>query len=172
MEIIIRENDSLPIYEQIVREVKKAIIKKEIMPGDMMPSIRALARELEISVITTKRAYEELEKEQLIYSVAGKGFYVKARNRELLKEDQIRQIDIRHLGVIAHRFPEHIALIVAEVYAMHMTAGILALHLLLSKFPPFLLRTAPSEGSLLSSTNIHSPESIHQTVTASLDDSP
>ena len=63
MEIIIRENDSLPIYEQIVREVKKAIIKKEIMPGDMMPSIRALARELEISVITTKRAYEELEKE-------------------------------------------------------------------------------------------------------------
>ena len=93
MEIIIRENDSLPIYEQIVREVKKAIIKKEIMPGDMMPSIRALARELEISVITTKRAYEELEKEQLIYSVAGKGFYVKARNRELLKEDQIRQIE-------------------------------------------------------------------------------
>ena len=74
MEIIIRENDSLPIYEQIVREVKKAIIKKEIMPGDMMPSIRALARELEISVITTKRAYEELEKEQLIYSVAGKDF--------------------------------------------------------------------------------------------------
>ena len=87
MEIIIRENDSLPIYEQIVREVKKAIIKKEIMPGDMMPSIRALARELEISVITTKRAYEELEKEQLIYSVAGKGFYVKERNRELLKDD-------------------------------------------------------------------------------------
>ena len=86
MEIIIRENDSLPIYEQIVREVKKAIIKKEIMPGDMMPSIRALARELEISVITTKRAYEELEKEQLIYSVAGKGFYVKARNREKLKK--------------------------------------------------------------------------------------
>ena len=58
MEIIIRENDSLPIYEQIVREVKKAIIKKEIMPGDMMPSIRALARDLENSVITTKRAYD------------------------------------------------------------------------------------------------------------------
>ena len=95
MEIIIRENDSLPIYEQIVREVKKAIIKKEIMP-----SIRALARELEISVITTKRAYEELEKEQLIYSVAGKGFYVKARNRELLKEDQIRQIEEKMMDVV------------------------------------------------------------------------
>lgn len=93
-------NDSLPIYEQIVREVKKAIIKKEIMPGDMMPSIRALARELEISVITTKRAYEELEKEQLIYSVAGKGFYVKARNRELLKEDQIRQIEEKMMDAV------------------------------------------------------------------------
>ena len=100
LEIIIRENDSLPIYEQIVREVKKAIIKKEIMPGDMMPSIRALARELEISVITTKRAYEELEKEQLIYSVAGKGFYVKARNRELLKEDQIRQIEEKMMDAV------------------------------------------------------------------------
>ena len=98
--IIIRENDSLPIYEQIVREVKKAIIKKEIMPGDMMPSIRALARELEISVITTKRAYEELEKEQLIYSVAGKGFYVKERNRELLKEDQIRQIEEKMMDAV------------------------------------------------------------------------
>ena len=100
MEIIIRENDSLPIYEQIVREVKKAIIKKEIMPGDMMPSIRALARELEISVITTKRAYEELEKEQLIYSVPGKGFYVKERNRELLKEDQIRQIEEKMMDAV------------------------------------------------------------------------
>ena len=86
MEIIIRENDSLPIYEQIVREVKKAIIKKEIMPGDMMPSIRALAR--------------ELEKEQLIYSVAGKGFYVKERNRELLKEDQIRQIEEKMMDAV------------------------------------------------------------------------
>ena len=83
MEIIIRENDSLPIYEQIVREVKKAIIKKEIMPGDMMPSIRALARELEISVITTKRAYEELEKEQLIYSVAGKWILCKSEKQRI-----------------------------------------------------------------------------------------
>ena len=75
------------------------------MPGDMMPSIRALARELEISVITTKRAYEELEKEQLIYSVAGKGFYVKARNRELLKEDQIRQIEEKMMEVSSRVSP-------------------------------------------------------------------
>lgn len=100
MEIIIRENDTLPIYEQIVREVKKAIIKKEIRPGDLLPSIRSLARELEISVITTKRAYEELEKEKLIYSVAGKGFYVKEPNRERLKEDQLCEIEEKLLHVV------------------------------------------------------------------------
>lgn len=100
MEIIIRENDSLPIYEQIVREIKKAIIKKEIRPGDLLPSIRSLARELEISVITTKRAYEELEKEKLIYSVAGKGFYVKEPNRERLKEDQFCEIEEKMVHVV------------------------------------------------------------------------
>lgn len=100
MEIIIRENDSLPIYEQIVREIKKAIIKKEIRPGDLLPSIRSLARELEISVITTKRAYEELEKEKLIYSVAGKGFYVKEPNRERLKEDQLCEIEEKMVHVV------------------------------------------------------------------------
>lgn len=100
MEIIIRENDSLPIYEQIVREIKKAIIKKEIRPGDLLPSIRFLARELEISVITTKRAYEELEKEKLIYSVAGKGFYVKEPNRERLKEDQLCEIEEKMVHVV------------------------------------------------------------------------
>ena len=100
MEIIIRENDSLPIYEQIVREIKKAIIKKEIRPGDLLPSIRSLARELEISVITTKRAYEELEKEKLINSVAGKGFYVKEPNRERLKEDQLCEIEEKMVHVV------------------------------------------------------------------------
>ena len=100
LEIIIRENDSLPIYEQIVREIKKAIIKKEIRPGDLLPSIRSLARELEISVITTKRAYEELEKEKLIYSVAGKGFYVKEPNRERLKEDQLCEIEEKMVHVV------------------------------------------------------------------------
>ena len=100
MEIIIRENDSLPIYEQIVREIKKAIIKQEIRPGDLLPSIRSLARELEISVITTKRAYEELEKEKLIYSVAGKGFYVKEPNRERLKEDQLCEIEEKMVHVV------------------------------------------------------------------------
>lgn len=101
MEILIRENDVLPIYEQIMRELKKAIVKKELLPGDMLPSIRSLARDLGISVITTKRAYEELEKQQLIYSVAGKGFYVKQPNREKLKEEQLCQVEEKLTGVIA-----------------------------------------------------------------------
>lgn len=100
MEILIRENENLPIYEQIVREIKKSIVKKEILPGDMLPSIRSLARDLEISVITTKRAYEELEKQGLIFSVVGKGFYVKEPNHEKLKEEQLRQVEEKMAAVI------------------------------------------------------------------------
>lgn len=101
MEILIRENDALPIYEQIIRELKKAIVKEELLPGDMLPSIRSLAKDLGISVITTKRAYEELEKQQLIYSVAGKGFYVKQPNTEKLREEQLRQMEDKLAVVIA-----------------------------------------------------------------------
>ena len=63
------------------------------MPGDLLPSIRSLARDLQISVITTKRAYEELEKEGLIYSVQGKGFYVKEPNRQKLREEQLKDFE-------------------------------------------------------------------------------
>ena len=77
MKITINQNGTLAIYEQIVNQLRNAILTGELSPGEGMPSIRALASELEISVITTKRAYEELEKENLIRSVAGKGFYVR-----------------------------------------------------------------------------------------------
>ena len=100
MNIVLRESDSMPIYEQIVREIKNAIIKKIMLPGDMLPSIRSLAKDLEISVITTKRAYEELEKQDLIYSMAGKGFYVKEPNRERLREERLRQIEAKMMDVI------------------------------------------------------------------------
>ena len=68
MKIFINENSPRPIYEQIVLAVKNSIVNHELSPGDMLPSIRSLARELSISVITTKRAYEELEKQGLVYS--------------------------------------------------------------------------------------------------------
>ena len=81
MNIILDTESNLSIYEQIVKAIKGLIVKEEIFPGDMLPSIRALAKDLQISVITTKRAYEELEKEGLIYSVQGKGFYIKEPNK-------------------------------------------------------------------------------------------
>lgn len=93
MNIIIKTEDHTPIYEQIVQGIKKALIKKELSPGEMLPSIRLLAKDLEVSVITTKRAYEELEKEGLIYSEAGKGFYVKAPDRERMREQQLRRLE-------------------------------------------------------------------------------
>lgn len=93
MNIILNTESNLSIYEQIIKSIKNSIIKEEISPGDMLPSIRSLARDLQISVITTKRAYEELEKEGLIYSVPGKGFYIKEPNREKLKESQFKEFE-------------------------------------------------------------------------------
>lgn len=93
MNIILDTENTLSIYEQIVKSIKNSIIKKEITPGDMLPSIRSLARDLQISVITTKRAYEELEKEGLVYSVQGKGFYIKEPNLEKLREEQLKDFE-------------------------------------------------------------------------------
>lgn len=88
MKIAIRTQGTLAIYEQIVDQLKNAIVTGELAAGEALPSIRALASELEVSVITTKRAYEELEKERLIRSVPGKGFYVCEYNKDYLKEKQ------------------------------------------------------------------------------------
>lgn len=88
MEIVINTGSSLAIYEQIVSQIKNAIFNHELNAGEALPSIRMLASRLEVSVITTKRAYEELENENLIRSVAGKGFYVCETNTEYLKEKQ------------------------------------------------------------------------------------
>lgn len=93
MNIIISNTSDLPIYEQITGQIKDLIIKGELLEAELLPSIRNLAKELQISVITTKRAYEELEKDGFIVSVPGKGSYVAAQNRELLKESRIRIVE-------------------------------------------------------------------------------
>ena len=93
MELVISNASNLPIYEQIVEGIKRHILSGELREGDMLPSIRALAKDLRISVITTKRAYEELEREGFIYTVAGKGCFVAARSREWMREDLLRQIE-------------------------------------------------------------------------------
>ena len=99
LNIIISSSSNLAIYEQIMNQIKTAIINKDVVAGDALPSIRALARDLQISVITTKRGYEELEKEGLIFSKSGKGFYVNEQNTNLLKEKKITMIE-SHLSEI------------------------------------------------------------------------
>lgn len=95
MKITIRPQGTLAIYEQIVNQLKNAIVTHEFTANEALPSIRALAADLGVSVITTKRAYEELEKEGLIRSVAGKGFYVCEYNTDYLKEKQLVMLEDR-----------------------------------------------------------------------------
>ncbi len=93
MNINIQSKSSVPIYEQIKNQIKDSIIAGEMKEGEPIPSIRTLARDLKISVITTKRAYEELEKEGLIYSVAGKGFYVDNPDTGYLTEKKVQGLE-------------------------------------------------------------------------------
>ena len=97
MDIIIRNTGDAPIYDQITRQVKGLILRGELREGEALPSMRLLAKELRISVITTKRAYEELEREGFITTVPGKGCFVAPRNLELVRESSLRQAE-EHLG--------------------------------------------------------------------------
>ena len=93
MDIIISNAGGQPIYEQICRQIKGAIASGRLKPGEPLPSIRALARDLRISVITTKRAYEELERDGFICTVAGKGSFVAQQDVELARESSLREIE-------------------------------------------------------------------------------
>ena len=93
MNIIISNSSQDPIYKQIVTQIKTTIMKEELSAGDALPSIRILAKELQISVITTKRAYEELERDGLIETVPGKGSYVSGQNKELIREKRLSAIE-------------------------------------------------------------------------------
>ena len=100
MDIKIRNAGGVPISEQIVSQVKAKIIAGELREGDALPSMRLLAKELRISVITTKRAYEELEREGFLYTLTGKGSFVAGKNAEFLREEQLRQVE-HHLAQAA-----------------------------------------------------------------------
>ncbi|MFZ7104350.1 MAG: GntR family transcriptional regulator [Peptococcaceae bacterium] len=100
MNIIISNSSEEPLYEQIAKQIKSQILKGELSSGDSLPSIRNLAKDLHISVITTKRAYEELEKEGFIETVAGKGSFVAGQNKELLQERRLRIIEEKLTEII------------------------------------------------------------------------
>jgi len=93
LKIIISNSSPDPIYEQVSKQIKTAIISGELAEGDPLPSIRNLAMELQISVITTKRAYEELIKEGFIDAVSGKGCFVAMQNKELLREKKMKTVE-------------------------------------------------------------------------------
>lgn len=93
MDIIITNNSETPIYEQIKEQIKAMILSGDLKEGDGLPSMRLLAKELRISIITTKRAYEELEREGYIESYTGKGSFVKGINMEMVKETVVYEIE-------------------------------------------------------------------------------
>ena len=93
MDILIDNKSGAPIYDQIYSQLKAQIVSGTLAENTLLPSIRALARDLRISFITTKRAYEELEKDGFLYAVPGKGCYVAPRNVELLREENLKKIE-------------------------------------------------------------------------------
>ena len=92
MDIIISNSSRVALYEQIEEQIKSQIMTGELEEGDALPSMRVLAKELKISIITTKRAYEELERDGFIYSVTGKGCFVRGINHDLVKESMMYAI--------------------------------------------------------------------------------
>lgn len=93
MNIIISNSNDQPIYKQVKDQIKNAIITNELKPGDKLPSIRLLAKDLNISVITTKAAYEELETDGYVETIPAKGTYVSNKNADLIKEEQLQNIE-------------------------------------------------------------------------------
>ena len=100
MELVIRNTANQPIYEQIYSQIRAQIIAGILQPGDALPCIRALAKDLRISVITTKRAYDELEADGFLYTVAGKGCFVAEKNLDLVREHQLKELE-DHLSAAA-----------------------------------------------------------------------
>lgn len=93
MHIFIDNKSGAPIYDQIYTQIKNQIISGELNENDMLPSIRGLAKDLRISFVTTKRAYDELEKEGFLYTIQAKGCFVAPKNTELLREENLKQIE-------------------------------------------------------------------------------
>lgn len=100
MDVIISNASSQPIYEQIFAQIKNNIISGRLKEGDALPSIRVLAKDLRISVITTKRAYDELERAGYIYTVAAKGCFVAEKNVEVMREERLKEIE-EHLRSVS-----------------------------------------------------------------------
>ena len=105
MKIIISNAGNRPIYEQIYEQLKAAILTGELSEGDSLPSIRQLAKDLRVSVITTKRAYDELERDGYVNTMAGKGSYVAAKNIEIVREGHLKEIEEHMREILRLAYP-------------------------------------------------------------------
>ncbi|MEH7458278.1 GntR family transcriptional regulator [Bacillus sp. JJ1127] len=102
MQIIISNSSKEPIYEQITNQIKSLILNGNLKEGSPLPSMRQLAKDLQVSIITTKRAYEELEKAGFIYSIVGKGSFVAEQNLDVVREKKLKVIEEQLLSVVAN----------------------------------------------------------------------
>ena len=93
MKIIINNSSMVPIYEQIMEQIKAQIISGELKENDILPSVRTMAKELKISALTVKKAYDNLEEEGFTVTVHGKGTYVAATNKDLMREEQLKEVE-------------------------------------------------------------------------------
>ena len=122
MDIIISNSNNAPIYEQIKEQIKNKIISEELKTGELLPSIRGLAKDLRVSIITTKNAYESLEQEGYIETIPGKGSFVANKNKELVREEQLQRVqkllenavNIAKLSSITQKELEEMLLILYE----------------------------------------------------------
>ncbi|WP_036717839.1 GntR family transcriptional regulator [Paenibacillus sp. JCM 10914] len=127
MNIILSNASSDPIYIQIINQIRRSILSGELRAGDSLPSIRQLAKDLQVSVITTKRAYEELEKEELIDSVVGKGCFVSGANKDFIREQRMKRLEEKMMEIIReskelnmsqHDLIDHLTLLFEEDHTL------------------------------------------------------
>ena len=116
MNVLIDNKSSLPIYDQIFSQIKAQIISGELQENEALPSIRNLAKDLHISVVTTKRAYDELEKEGFLYTIAAKGCFVAPKNVELLREENLKTME-QHIDQLV-RLAKSVGMTADEVLDM------------------------------------------------------
>jgi GntR family transcriptional regulator len=124
MDIIIVNDTAVPLYEQIVGQIKNLILNGKLKQGEMLPSIRGMAKELKVSIITVKRAYEDLEQEGFVATTPGKGTYVSLNNMERLREIQLSQIEdkleevvhaAKSIGMTLEQMSERLKMMYEEV---------------------------------------------------------
>lgn len=110
MKLKINNQSDVPIYQQLYEQIKDCILRNEITENEQLPTMRHLAKEMRISVVTTKRVYDELERDGLIYSTQGRGSFVAARNTEIVREEYLRKIEFCLSEALKYRIPAGISI--------------------------------------------------------------